>query len=83
MWLVCDFDDNVIILLCDDNEWCDVGVEGYLVEVLDSGQWSEIDSDDGLWEMYSVISFLSCSEDFLCESDCDCILVQIKLICQI
>ena len=74
-WLARDPDGNAIILSRDDNEWCDVGVEGHSVEVSDSGQWSETDSDDGSWEMYSVTSFTSCSEDFSCESDCDCISV--------
>lgn len=74
-WLARDPDGNAIILSRDDNEWLDVGVEGHSVEVSDSGQWSETDSDDGSWEMYSVTSFSSCSEDFSCESDCDCISV--------
>lgn len=74
-WLARDPDGNVIILSRDDIERCDVGVEGHSVEVSDSGQWSETDSDDGSWEMCSVTSFTSCSEDFSCESDCDCISV--------
>ena len=72
-WLARDPDGNVIILSRDDTEWCDVGVEGHSVEMSDSGQWSDTDSDDGSWEMCSVTSFTSCSEDFSCESDCDCI----------
>ena len=72
-WLARDPDGNVIILSRDDIKWCNVGVEGHSVEVSDSGQWSETDSDDGSWEMCSVTSFTSCSEDFSCESDCDCI----------
>ena len=72
-WLARDPDGNVIILSLDDTEWCDAGVEGHSVEVSDSGQWSDTDSEDGSWEMCSVTSFTSCSEDFSCESDCDCI----------
>ena len=76
-WLARDPDGNIIILSRDDTEWCDVGVERHSVEVSDSGQWSETDSDDCSWEMCSVTtSFTSCSEeDFSCESDCDCISV--------
>lgn len=71
-WLARDPDGNVIILSRDYTECCDVGVEGHSTEVSDSGQWSETDSEDGSWEMCSVTSSTS-SEDFSCESDCDCI----------
>ena len=70
-WLARDPDGNVVILSRDDTEWCDVSIEGHSTEVSDSGQWSETASEDSLWEMCSVTS----TEDFSCESDCDCISV--------
>lgn len=66
-WLARDPDGNVIILSRDDTEWCDV--DGHSTEVSDSGQWSETVSEDDSWEMSSETD----SEDFSCESGCDCL----------
>ncbi|XP_022794294.1 protein FAM124A-like isoform X2 [Stylophora pistillata] len=66
-WLARDPDGNAIILSRDENDVCEMGVEGHSTEASDSGQWSETVSEDSSCETCSDTSCTS----FSCESGCE------------